>query len=199
MHTAAATCGGRGQQCPRPDRAPSDGYRGSAISSGVASSSRSTPENGGCSSQQSKTCTCGGCWALPLRRPFDAYVASAAFNKVAVTRGRDVKAVILPSDKGTQPGFNGFAAACRRLIGVTQSMGHVGTALDSAPSRVVLLYGLGTRTPAETRPHRRPSRQSDRPSPGVLRRRAAARSRRRARNTDPHGSWSKKVSTPFLG
>ena len=49
----------------------------------------------------------------------------------AATRGGDVAGVIFHTDKGSQYTSNAFAEARRRL-GVTQSMGRVGCALDNA-------------------------------------------------------------------
>ena len=65
----------------------------------------------------------------------DAYptadLAAAALNMAAATRGGDVAGVIFHTDKGSQYTSRDFAGACRRL-GVTQSMGRVGCALDNA-------------------------------------------------------------------
>ena len=65
----------------------------------------------------------------------DAYptaeLATAAINMAAAARGGDVAGVIFHTDKGAQYTSDAFAAACRRL-GVTQSMGRVGCALDNA-------------------------------------------------------------------
>ena len=65
----------------------------------------------------------------------DAYptaeLATAAINMAAAARGGDVAGVIFHTDKGSQYTSDAFAAACRRL-GVTQSMGRVGCALDNA-------------------------------------------------------------------
>ena len=60
-----------------------------------------------------------------------ARLATAAINMAAATRGGDVEGVIFHTDKGSQYTSHAFAAACRRL-GVTQSMGRVGCALDNA-------------------------------------------------------------------
>ena len=49
----------------------------------------------------------------------------------AAVRGGDVQGVIFHTDKGTQYSSNAFESACRRL-GITQSMGRVGCALDNA-------------------------------------------------------------------
>ena len=60
-----------------------------------------------------------------------AELAAAAINMAAATRGGHVAGVIFHTDKGSQYTSDTFAAACRRL-GVTQSMGRVGCALDNA-------------------------------------------------------------------
>ena len=65
----------------------------------------------------------------------DAYptarLATAAINMATATRGGRVQGVIFHTDKGSQYTSDAFADACRRL-GVTQSMGRVGSALDNA-------------------------------------------------------------------
>ena len=60
-----------------------------------------------------------------------AQLATDAINMAAATRGGDVEGVIFHTDKGSQYTSDAFAAACRRL-GVIQSMGRVGCALDNA-------------------------------------------------------------------
>ncbi len=60
-----------------------------------------------------------------------AELATAAINMAAAARGGDVAGVIFHTDKGSQYTSDAFAEACRRL-GVTQSMGRVGCALDNA-------------------------------------------------------------------
>ena len=60
-----------------------------------------------------------------------AELAVAALNMAAATRGGDIDGVIFHTDKGTQYTSGAFADACWRL-GVTQSMGRVGCALDNA-------------------------------------------------------------------
>ena len=69
-------------------------------------------------------------YATSLRHP-DAELAAASLNMAAATRGGNVAGVIFHTDKGTQYTSRDFADACRRL-GVTQSMGRVGCALDNA-------------------------------------------------------------------
>ncbi len=61
----------------------------------------------------------------------DAELAKAAINMAVATRGSVVTGVIFHSDKGTQYNADAFAEACERL-GITQSMGRVGCALDNA-------------------------------------------------------------------
>ncbi len=68
--------------------------------------------------------------ATSLRHP-TAELAEAALNMAAAARGGDVAGVIFHTDKGSQYTSRDFAEACRRL-GVTQSMGRVGSALDNA-------------------------------------------------------------------
>ena len=60
-----------------------------------------------------------------------AALAEAALNMAAATRGGDVTGVIFHTDRGSQYTSRDFAEACRRL-GVTQSMGRTGSALDNA-------------------------------------------------------------------
>jgi transposase InsO family protein len=60
-----------------------------------------------------------------------AQLATDAINMAAAVRGGDVDGVIFHTDKGSQYTSDAFAEACRRL-GVTQSMGRVGCALDNA-------------------------------------------------------------------
>ena len=60
-----------------------------------------------------------------------AELAEAALNMAAATRGGDVTGVIFHTDRGSQYTSGDFAEACRRL-GVTQSMGRTGSALDNA-------------------------------------------------------------------
>ncbi len=60
-----------------------------------------------------------------------ADLAATALNMATATRGGDIAGVIFHTDKGSQDTSRDFAAACGRL-GVTQSMGRVGSALDNA-------------------------------------------------------------------
>ncbi len=69
-------------------------------------------------------------FATSERHP-TADLAAAALNMAAATRGGDIAGVIFHTDKGAQYTAGDFADACRRL-GVTQSMGRVGCALDNA-------------------------------------------------------------------
>jgi putative transposase len=66
-----------------------------------------------------------------LSEHHDSAVAKAALCMAAAVRGGDVTGVIFHSDKGGEYVGNLFAAACAAL-GVTQSMGRVGSALDNA-------------------------------------------------------------------
>lgn len=61
----------------------------------------------------------------------DAEVATAAVQMAAATRGGNVKGVVFHSDKGSEYTADLFAAACRRL-GITRSMGRVGSCFDNA-------------------------------------------------------------------
>ena len=61
----------------------------------------------------------------------DAALAKAALCMAAAVRGGDVAGVIFHSDKGSEYTGDVFAAACAAL-GVVQSMGRVGSALDNA-------------------------------------------------------------------
>ena len=61
----------------------------------------------------------------------DSSLAKAALCMAAAVRGGDVTGVVFHSDKGGEYVGELFAAACTAL-GVTQSMGRVGSALDNA-------------------------------------------------------------------
>jgi len=61
----------------------------------------------------------------------DSAVAKAALCMAAAVRGGDVAGVVFHSDKGGEYTGDLFARACKAL-GVTQSMGRVGSALDNA-------------------------------------------------------------------
>jgi transposase InsO family protein len=63
----------------------------------------------------------------------NADLAVAALQMAAVRRRGDIDGVIFHSDRGSEYSAETFAAACARL-GVTQSMGRVGSALDNATS-----------------------------------------------------------------
>ncbi|MFI5775072.1 IS3 family transposase [Streptomyces sp. NPDC051658] len=63
----------------------------------------------------------------------DAELVAASLNMAADTRGGDVKGVIFHSDRGSEYVSRRFKRACRRL-GVTQSMGRVGSCFDNAVS-----------------------------------------------------------------
>ena len=69
-------------------------------------------------------------FATSDRHP-DAELAEAALHMAAAARGGDVEGVIFHTDRGSQYTSRDFAEACRRL-GVTQSMGRTGSALDNA-------------------------------------------------------------------
>ena len=61
----------------------------------------------------------------------DAAVAKAALCMASAVRGGNVDGVIFHSDKGSEYTADLFGSACDAL-GVTQSMGRVGSALDNA-------------------------------------------------------------------
>ena len=61
----------------------------------------------------------------------DAPLAKAALCMAAAVRGGDVRGVVFHSDKGGEYTGDVFASACEAL-GVIQSMGRVGSALDNA-------------------------------------------------------------------
>jgi transposase InsO family protein len=63
----------------------------------------------------------------------DSAVAKAALCMAAAVRGGDIGGVIFHSDKGGEYVGDLFSGACDSL-GVTQSMGRVGSALDNAAS-----------------------------------------------------------------
>ncbi|MEV7325251.1 IS3 family transposase [Streptomyces sp. NPDC093970] len=89
----------------------------------------------------------------------DAELVVASLDMAAATRGGDVKGVIFNSDCGSEYGSSRFRRACRRL-GVTQSMGRVGSCFDNAVSEAfnsvlkieyVHRYTFTTRTEARLR------------------------------------------------
>jgi putative transposase len=61
----------------------------------------------------------------------DANVAVAALNMAAANRGGSIDGVIFHSDRGSEYTADAFTTACTKL-GVLQSMGRVGSALDNA-------------------------------------------------------------------
>lgn len=61
----------------------------------------------------------------------DAALAEGALQMAAAVRGGDVAGVIFHSDRGSEYTAGRYRTACDRL-GVTQSMGRVGSALDNA-------------------------------------------------------------------
>jgi putative transposase len=61
----------------------------------------------------------------------DADLVIASLRMAAATRGGTVDGVIFHSDRGSEYTSQAFESACRRL-GVLQSMGRVGSALDNA-------------------------------------------------------------------
>lgn len=63
----------------------------------------------------------------------DAELVVASLQMAAATRGGDVKGVIFHSDRGSEYNSRRFRRVCRRL-GVTQSMGRVGSCFDNAVS-----------------------------------------------------------------
>jgi putative transposase len=61
----------------------------------------------------------------------DAELAAGALKMAAAVRGGDVTGVIFHTDKGSEYTAGLFRATCK-VLGVTQSMGRVGSALDNA-------------------------------------------------------------------
>jgi putative transposase len=87
----------------------------------------------------------------------DAALAVAALCMAAATRCGDVDGVIFHSDRGSEYTAEMFQTACRRL-GVLQSMGRVGSALDNAAAeafnstiKVEYIHRHRFRTRAEAR------------------------------------------------
>jgi putative transposase len=72
-----------------------------------------------------------------LSEHHDAAVATSAIQMAAATRGGNVAGVVFHSDKGSEYNAELFAAACTRL-GVTRSMGRVGSCFDCR-SRILQL------------------------------------------------------------
>jgi transposase InsO family protein len=65
----------------------------------------------------------------------DAELVVASLHMAAATRGGDVRGVIFHADRGSEYQSRRFRRACRRL-GVTQSMGRVGSCFDCEDDRV---------------------------------------------------------------
>lgn len=63
----------------------------------------------------------------------DAELACGALKMAAAVRGGDVDGVIFHSDRGSEYAAELYRSACAKL-GITQSMGRVGSALDNAAS-----------------------------------------------------------------
>jgi transposase InsO family protein len=87
----------------------------------------------------------------------DADLTIASLQMAAATRGGDVDGVIFHSDRGGEYTATRYQALCRRL-GVVQSMGRVGCALDNAPAeafnstlKVEYVHRQHFRTRAEAR------------------------------------------------
>src|SRR5262249_14150827 len=87
----------------------------------------------------------------------DADLAVATLRMATASRGGTVDGVIFHSDRGSEYTAEAFETACRRL-GVIQSMGRVGSALDNAAAeafnstiKVEYIHRHGFRTRAEAR------------------------------------------------
>ncbi|SCL16993.1 IS3 family transposase [Micromonospora inyonensis] len=87
----------------------------------------------------------------------DADLTQATLSMAAATRGGTVDGVIFHSDRGSEYTAAEYATACRRL-GVLQSMGRVGCALDNAAAeafnstiKVEYIHRQRFRTRAEAR------------------------------------------------
>jgi putative transposase len=87
----------------------------------------------------------------------DAALAVAALRMAAASRGGNVDGVIFHSDRGSEYTAEAFESACRKL-GVLQSMGRVGSALDNAAAeafnstiKVEYIHRHRFRTRAEAR------------------------------------------------
>ncbi|WP_328674755.1 IS3 family transposase [Streptomyces sp. NBC_00328] len=97
----------------------------------------------------------------------DAELVVASLHMAAATRGGDVKSVIFQSDRGSEYVSRLFKRACRRL-GVTQSMGRVGSSFDNAVSEAfnsVLKVEYVHRHTFATRTEAGPALTSDHPKP----------------------------------
>ncbi|MEU2874773.1 IS3 family transposase [Streptomyces olivoreticuli] len=89
----------------------------------------------------------------------DAELVVTSLHMAAATRGGDVQGVIFHSDRGSEYVSRRFKRACRKL-GVTQSMGRVGSCFDNAVSEAfnsvlkveyVYRHTFATRTGARLR------------------------------------------------
>ncbi|QZL06389.1 hypothetical protein K2224_27130 [Streptomyces sp. BHT-5-2] len=68
-----------------------------------------------------------------MERHQDADLVVVFLHMASTTHGGDVKGVIFHSNRGSEHASRRFHRACRRL-GVTQSMGRVGSCIDNAVS-----------------------------------------------------------------
>ncbi|WP_442942171.1 IS3 family transposase [Nonomuraea sp. NBC_00507] len=66
----------------------------------------------------------------------DAALALGALQMAVAVRGGDVAGVVMHTDRGSEYTAGLFRQACRRL-GVEQSMGRTGSALDNAPAEAL--------------------------------------------------------------
>ncbi len=135
--------------------------------SGAATSKKPTPTPGWYASRRSRICSAAACWASrPLTATPAAELVAAAPHMAVAARGGDIEGVIFHTDRGSQYTAGDFAEACRRL-GVTQSMGRTGSALDNAAAESFFVHRARSETcwvaqpnPRHTSPPRRVSRSS---------------------------------------
>jgi len=107
----------------------------------------------------------------------DAELAAGALKMAAATRGGDVRGVVFHSDKGGEYTGDHFEATCVAL-GVTQSMGRVGSALDNAAAESSTRPSSGSCCPGGiSRRSTRPAAKSPRSSTATTARVATARAR----------------------
>ena len=94
----------------------------------------------------------------------DAELAAGARKMAAATRGGNIRGVVFHSDKGGEYTGDHFEATCVAL-GVTQSMGRVGSALDNAAAESFTRPSSGSCCPGGTsRPRTRPDAKLPRSS-----------------------------------
>jgi transposase InsO family protein len=156
----------RGADAASPSRANAPwrrtGYGGSSPRSrrtccGAATSPRSPPTRASSTSATVIDLHSRRLLGYAMSAHHDAELTVATLGMAAATRGGTVDGLIFHSDRGTGYTAADYAKACRRL-GILQSMGRVGCALDNAAAeafnssiKVEYIHRQRFRTRAEAR------------------------------------------------